>query len=145
MKVRNRWNIAGIGIAGVVVFAALLGWAQYSPSGSGPLIQNLPNSRQSPSGSMENDPIFEAKRIRAMNVDRHKSLVSDTDKLVKLARQLDAEIASNPPDQLTPDQLRKVAEIEKLARSVKTKMAQSFDGGPRVNQSPIPLGGPPFQ
>ena len=145
MKFRNRWTIAGIGIAGVVVSAALLGWAQYSPSTNGPLIQNLPNSRQNSAGSMENDPIFDAKRLRAMNVDRHKSLVSDTDKLVKLARQLDAEIASNPPDELTPDQLRKVAEIEKLARSVKTKMAQSFDGGPRVNQSPLPLGGPPFQ
>ena len=79
--------------------------------------------------------------MRAMNVDRHKSMVSDTDKLVKLARQLDAEVASNPTDALTPEQLRKVAEIEKLARNVKTKMAQSFEGGPRFIQPSVLMGG----
>jgi hypothetical protein len=147
MKFSSRWDIALLGIAGATVLcAALLGRAQYSPSNSGPLIQNLPNSRQQGlGGSMDNDPLFVEKRLRALNIDRHKSLVSDTDKLLKLARQLDAEIASNPPDELTPEQLHKVAEIEKLARSVKTKMAQSFDGGPRVNQSPIPLGDPPYR
>jgi hypothetical protein len=147
MKFGYRWNIAELGIAGVVVLsAALLGWAQYSPSNNGPLIQNLPNSRQQGlSGSIESDPLFVEKRLRAMNIDRHKSMVSDTDKLVKLARQLDAEIASNPSDQLTSEQLHKVGEIEKLAHNVKAKMAQSFDGGPRLNPSPIPLGGPPFQ
>lgn len=80
-----------------------------------------------------------------MNADRQKSMVSDTDKLVKLARQLDAEIASNPTDELTPEELRKVAEIEKLAHNVKAKMAQSFGGGPEVRPSPISVGGPGLQ
>ena len=142
MKFGNPWSIARLGLAGLVLTAAIVGWAQNSPSGSGTLFQNVPGPRsQGIGGVMETDPLFGEKRVRAMNADRHKSLVSDTDKLVKLARQLDAEIASNPTNELTPDQLHKVAEIEKLAHNVKTKMAQSFDTGPRVNSPSIPLGG----
>lgn len=91
---------------------------------------------------METDPVFAEKRLKALNADRQKSMVSDADKLVKLARQLDAEIASNPTDDLTPEELHKVAEIEKLARNVKAKMVQSYGSGPQFRQSPIPMGGP---
>ncbi len=89
----------------------------------------------------EMDP-FSEKRLRAMNADRQKSMVSDTEKLLKLARQLDAEIASNPTDELTPEETRKLAEIEKLARNVKSKMAQSFAGAPEFHQPSVPSGGP---
>ena len=80
--------------------------------------------------------------MKALNTDRHRSMVSDTEKLVKLARQLDAEIASNPTDELTPRELQKVAAIEKLAHNVKTKMAQSFGGGPELKSPLIDIGGP---
>jgi hypothetical protein len=69
-------------------------------------------------------------------------MVSDADKLVKLARQLDAEIASNSTDEMTPEEMRKVVEIQKLAHNVKEKMAQSFGGGPQIRPSPIPMFGP---
>jgi len=82
------------------------------------------------------DPLSEAKRVKALNADRQKSVVSDTEKLVKLARQLDAEVASNPTDGVTPEEVQKLAAIEKLAHNVKTKMAQSFGGGPEF-RSPI--------
>lgn len=90
----------------------------------------------------ELDPVFAEKRLRALNADRQKSMVSDASKLLELARQLDAEIASNPGDELTPEEVRKISEIEKLARSVKTKMAQSFAGGPQLRPPVVPLGGP---
>lgn len=77
-----------------------------------------------------------------MNDERHKALVSDTEKLLKLARQLDAEIASNPTDKMTPEEIHKAAEIEKLAKSVKEKMAQSFTGGPQIQLPVSPLGRP---
>jgi len=86
--------------------------------------------------------MFIAKRAQALNADRQKSMVADTNKLVMLARQLDAEIASNPTDRLTSEELRKVGEIEKLARSVKAKMAQSFAGGPQFQQPASPIGNP---
>jgi len=91
------------------------------------------------------DPLSEAKRMKALNADRHKSMVSDTEKLVKLARQLDAEIASNPTDALTPEETQKLQTIEKLAHNVKTKMAQSFGGGPEFKAPMIDTRGPGAQ
>ncbi|MGA8086017.1 MAG: hypothetical protein WCA10_01845 [Terracidiphilus sp.] len=143
MKVRPGRNAAFAAVAVVVFAVALLGWAQYAPSGSNPL-GNLPGTRPGSDldPTIETNPIWGEQRLHALNVERHKSMVSDTDKLLKLARQLDAEIASNSTDELTPQELRKVAEIEKLAHNVKVKMAQSFGGGPMFRPSPIPVGGP---
>ena len=144
MKVSSVWKSTVAGIAVVVLGAPLFGWAQYFPPENGVVTQNAQNSRSlgGLGGTMETDPAFAEKRMQALNADRHKSMVSDADKLVKLARQLDAEIASNPTDQLTLEELHKLAEIEKLAHSVKAKMAQSFGGGPQFRQPSIPLTGP---
>jgi len=65
------------------------------------------------------------RRLRALNALRQKSMVEDTGKLLKLATELNAEISSQHPDSLTPEQLHKLAEIEKLAHSVKDKMSTS--------------------
>lgn len=97
------------------------------------IVQNPNASRQSGFGAGDTDPVFGEKRLRAMNADRQKSMISDADKLLKLARQLDAEVASNPTEELTPEEMRKVAEIEKLARNVKSKMAQAFTGAPQFH------------
>ena len=43
---------------------------------------------------------------------------------------MNAELAGEHPESLNPDQLRKVAEIEKLAHSVKDKMSMSVKGIP---------------
>jgi hypothetical protein len=78
--------------------------------------------------SSNSDPLEEEKRLRALNTARQKSIVSDTNKLLKLAGELDAEIGHANGDSLTPEQLRKVAEIEKLAHSVKEKMSTPVTG-----------------
>jgi hypothetical protein len=84
---------------------------------------------QIPSAADDNigsgDPLWQEKQLRLINADRQKQLVADTNKLLKLAQQLNDEIAAANPDSLTPDQLRRIAEIEKLAHSVKEKMAAS--------------------
>jgi len=143
MRVRQGRNPVIAGVSVVVFATALLGWAQYGPSGGGTL-GSIPGTRtQSDVDSpFETDPNLVEKRVRSLNIERHKSMVSDTEKLLKLARQLDAEIASNSSDALTPEEVRKVAEIEKLAHNVKAKMAQSFGGGPVFRPTPIPLSGP---
>ena len=81
----------------------------YWPALRGSLLASTPRIREYRARlaqDSETAPIWillsESKRMKALNADRHKSMVSDTDKLVKLARQLDAEIASNPTDDLTP-------------------------------------------
>ncbi len=77
------------------------------------------------------------KRLRMINVERQKSMVADTDKLLKLAQELNDEIAKINSGDLSPAQLRKVAEIEKLAHNVRDKMVMSVRGpqfnGPQLN------------
>jgi hypothetical protein len=124
-------------------FLVAMGWlvsAQFTPGSRIP-IPTQPGLGEGPNL----DPLSEAKRMKALNADRHKTMVSDTEKLVKLARQLDAEIASNPTDALTPEEAQKVAAIEKLAHNVKTKMAQSFGAGPEFRPPLIDSRGPGAQ
>lgn len=73
------------------------------------------------------------KRMQALNAQRQKSIVSDTEKLLQLAKQLNDEVAAGDADQMSEQQMRKVAEIGKLARSVKDKMCNSLGGYPTLN------------
>jgi hypothetical protein len=86
------------------------------------------------------DPITAARRLKALNVERQKTMVSDAGKLVQLARELNAEINQAQPSSLTPVQLRKIADIERLARSVKQKM--SFSIVDEVQFQPFPASMP---
>jgi hypothetical protein len=88
------------------------------------------------------DPTLEEKRLRMIIAAQHKSMVADTDKLLRLVTELNAEINGMNPSSLTPEQLRKVAEIEKLARSVKDKMRMSAQVAPGFQDS-MPLSIPP--
>jgi hypothetical protein len=99
------------------------------------------NQRQStPFGDLapNNDPGFAEKRFRALNAQRQKELVSDAEKLLKLARELDAEIAKNRSEGLTSEEMHKLAAIEKLAKSVKQKMILSWGGGPEFHMPNLP-------
>jgi hypothetical protein len=68
------------------------------------------------------------KLLQALNADRQKSMVSDANKLLRLVDELNSEIARNNPDSLSAAQLRKVAEIEKLAHKVRDEMSTSVRG-----------------
>ena len=69
--------------------------------------------------------VFYEKRIKMLNAEQHKSMVADTDRLVKLVADLNSEINNSKSSLLTPDQLRTVAEIEKLAHNIRDKMRMS--------------------
>ena len=77
-----------------------------------------------------------AKRLKAMNAQRQKTMVEDSDKLLKLTEDLDSEVNSEHLKQLNADQLRRLAEIEKLAKSVREKMTDAI--GPT---QPVPMPG----
>ncbi len=77
--------------------------------------------------------------MRQLSAAQHKAMVSDTDKLLRLVTELNAEINSTYPASLTLEQLRKVAEIEKLAHSVRDKMRTSVVGAPTfLDSGPLP-------
>jgi hypothetical protein len=93
----------------------------------------ISRSAASPFGGFgDTDPFEAAKRQRALNAERQKSMVSDTDKLLKLARELNTEVGGENSGSLTSEELHKVAEIEKLARNVKQKMSSAPGGGPAL-------------
>jgi hypothetical protein len=84
------------------------------------------------------NPIESEKRMRLINADRQKSLVADTNRLLALATELRNEIAQSNTGDLTPEQIRKIAEIEKLAHSVKEKMSMSLRS-PALNMESPPF------
>jgi hypothetical protein len=111
------------------------------PAGQQPIPNQMNQQSRSPyDGFGAHDPVLAARQMRALNADRQKSLVSETQKLLKLAQELNSEIETSNQDVLTQVQLRKIADIEKLARNVKQKMSISFVGGP-LFQEPVPQQG----
>ena len=88
------------------------------------------------------DAVMQERRWKALNAERQKSMVADTNRLVKLAAELNAEVNGPHPRALSADQLRKVAEIEKLARSIRGKMCTSVKeiSQPVAPLPPIPTG-----
>ncbi len=83
----------------------------------------------------DGDPAMFERRIRALNAERQKQIVADTDKLLKLARELNDEVAKANTGALTTDELHKIADIEKLARNVRQKMSESV-GDPQTTLPP---------
>ena len=84
-----------------------------------------------PFGQESNGP--DPKRIKSLNAERQKTLVSDTEKLLKLARELNDEMAAIDSGTMNGEQLHKLEEIRKLARSVKEKMSFNVVGFPSIN------------
>jgi hypothetical protein len=91
-----------------------------------------------------NDNTLIRKRVEWLNDRRQKQLVSDTEKLLKLAQELNAEVAANDSDSMSPSEMRKVAEIAKLAKSVREKMSDSMIGAPVLDNPPLTMS-PQFQ
>ena len=76
------------------------------------------------------DPVTARKRLQAINAERQKMMISDTNKLLKLARELSAETADEDSKIPSGQQMHKAAEIEKLAHDVKETMTYVVTGGP---------------
>lgn len=91
-----------------------------------------------PSTVTRNGP-FQERRIRQLNIERQKELVSETNDLLKLTAQLNAEVAKNHSSSLTPDQERTLARIEKLAKSVREKMSNPVQGSVFEDSFPPPM------
>jgi hypothetical protein len=100
---------------------SLPGYAQAPPGP--PPSPAMRNSIDNPYfGSLDQNAALQVMRIRSLNLDRQKKLVSDTNKLLRMANELSAELSNSHSDSFTPDQLHKLGEIEKLAHNVREKM-----------------------
>ena len=126
----------GLALAFACIPAGIAQTSNGSNGGQGSLRGSFPGRVDvGPLSSDDYDPVMMERRMRALNIERQKEMVSDTNKLLKLARELNAEVAGQKSDALTPDQLHKIAEIEKLARNVKERMTSAVGG---LQQSVIP-------
>jgi hypothetical protein len=85
------------------------------------------------------DPVMVARRTLALNIQRQKQMVSDTDKLLKLAKELNAEVAAQNSGTLTTDEMHKIAEIEKLARNVRERMTDAAGQPPPALPASPPI------
>lgn len=83
------------------------------------------------------DPITQERRLRALNIERQKEMISDANKLLKLAKELNDEVASAHAESLTQAQLHKIAEIEKLAHSVKERMTIGVGQAPGLEPTTL--------
>lgn len=122
----SRWVpslLWGFGLA--MVFGLASGPAVRS-QGPPSLINRPAPMPTDPAASGDYDPTAAERQLNALNIERQKEVVSDTNKLLRLAMELNDEVAANNSATLTDDQLRKMAQIEKLARSVKQKMADGI-------------------
>jgi len=130
-RVKIAWHFA------LCIFLLIFSSMFALPAGQRPTpnqINQLPHNPLDDPGFNEGDPAVLARRMRVLNMERQKSMVSDTERLLKLAQELNGEIDKSNPEALTPVQLRKIGEIEKLARNVKQKMSISFAGGPSLEE-----------
>jgi hypothetical protein len=87
----------------------------------------------------ETNPVQVEKQLRLINAERQKSMISDASKLLKLAAELNAEVAAaQHTGSFTREQLKKIGQIEKLARSVKEKMSFCVQDTRTMLLNPLP-------
>jgi hypothetical protein len=112
---------------GLALLLVLQGGAQNVPSaGSRQMQQPIGQSVGHQLDDLEGpNGINEQRRLRMINAERQKTMISDTARLIKLTTELNEEVEKTNPDALSPIDLRKLAEIEKLAHEVKDKMSYS--------------------
>jgi hypothetical protein len=127
-----RSSLGLVMLLGIPVAGQQPPYSQFPPTNRGN--QGYPDS-QSPFQD-GNSP--DKRRIQLLNAQRQKDLISDTEKLLKLAKELNEEVAANASDSLSDAEVRKVSEIGKLAKSVKEKMSFSVGGYPALN-SPLTI------
>ena len=68
------------------------------------------------------DDSAEVRQAELLRVQRQKQLISDGDKLLKLASDLKQQIDNTPAETLSADSVKKAAEIEKLAHSLRQRL-----------------------
>jgi hypothetical protein len=101
----------------LVFVATLPSMSQATP----PYPQN-PSLPQNPSREDESRVRMQKEGAKRANQARHADLKRDTEKLLKLATELQESVDKSNENTLSVEVVRKAEEIEKLAHSVKDKM-----------------------
>ena len=124
--------------------SALACWAQVT-SGPGALDSTQIGTRFPDKTSITDhqDETQEIRRMRLLNAARQRSMVSDAEKLLALARELDAGTGAGGNALSAGQKMKMAADIEKLARNVKEKMSFVVGAPPFTPTTPAPPSGWP--
>jgi hypothetical protein len=79
------------------------------------------------------DVKIQERQVKMLNDQRQKAIVADTDKILQLARELNADAASENPTFSAAQRMQKAEEIEKLAKNVREKMTNAIGVPPPAN------------
>ncbi len=138
MKTSLAWGAFLAVLLALACPAARSQWAPYPTDNA-----NRPASMPGDPGALGNyDPVVAARRQAALNAERQKQLASDTNKLLKLAQELNDDVTTTGTKTFTPEQLHRLSEIEKLAHNIRYKMVD-IPGQPSPSFSPMPGSYPP--
>lgn len=135
---QNLWLsqiIRTLGLALLIALSAPLLYSQHPPTNP---VQTPPQEPKPPVFINSKAPdysqptprpmTFEEVQYRRYIAARLKSMASDTEKLLKLTREINAKIDKSGTGSLSREDLRTLAEIEKLAHNVKWKMQLAAEG-----------------
>ena len=146
MHTRSRipWSTVGLAVLltlpwGMAGRAQLLGGSSGQGQGSGGVVPFETRQDLSTTAAGDLDPVLAERRMRALNIERQRQIVADAGKLLRLARELNEEIARANAGSLTPEALRRIAEIEKLARRVRQKMVDGVPLPTVITPPPAPM------
>ncbi len=121
MKRWGRLRLA-LGVTVLVAAGSLAGLRTISAAQLQPSVTPSPTFGEPPD---PNDPMQHQrmeKMEKARNAQRQEQLERDTNKLFDLAKDLKDQVDKSNKDTLSVDVVKKAAEIEKLAKSVKERM-----------------------
>ena len=127
---RRKLSLAVVNISLLFVSSTSLQGAQEPPGTRPPIAYSSdsapmgPISREASSQTpFERDVYAMETRARFLDMqDTRRRFQSDAGKLLSLAADLQAEIGNQGGDTLTPAETKKLAEIQKLAHRVKSKL-----------------------
>ena len=148
--VRRQARLAGLAMALALVAGAVMALPCAAQQGQSPedrlMAQSgMPGAVFPPippnltDGFGRTDFVWTPKRLEMINIDRQKTMVADANKLLKLAKKLNAEVNGADAGALTQDQLSEVKEIEKLAHKVRGEMSFSVQRPPYSGPLLTPL------
>lgn len=122
-RVRALHGIPRLLAAAMLFVLPLVAQSPGAP-GSPPHMQN--RSSEFPFDNPSSMDQLSARRIAMLNSLRQKAIMSDADKLLLLARELNDDATAGGTILSLPEKMHKAAEIEKLAKNVKEKMTYSI-------------------
>jgi len=122
----------------VVTAALLLGAPIAAQSPTAPAIPISPDVAQVRQAILDPSMVFsdtkiEARQAKMLNIQRQQAIVTDTEKILQLARELEADANSARPTMSVAERMHKAEEIEKLAKTVREKMTYAIGAPPPPN------------